>query len=154
MGAAEGAAAADVVLAAAAFTVGLDQQLRCWRLRLSARPQQQQHEQEELGSQGLEAARGGTSSLPGAACCHAYSRGGSNGSSCSSLEVIEAGCCFTQVVEPAALDVLLAPAAEAHSCGGGGGNGSGSGSNACRQYLLGVAGRGTEVLTWSLLPPR
>jgi hypothetical protein len=144
MGAAEGAAAADV-LVAAAFTVGLDQQVRCWPLRLGTR--QQQHEHGELGSSGLEAAQQAPGSLPGAACYQAHSSSScSSGSPCSSLEVVEAGCCFTQVVEPAALDVLLAPLAEAHSSGG-------TGSSACRQYLLGVAGRGTELLTWCL-PPR
>ena len=138
---------------AAAFTVGLDQQVRCWRVHLSAHLQQPQQgpRQQELSSDGLEAAQGAPGSLLGAACYLADgggSGGGGNGSSsCSSLRVAEAGCCFTQVVEPAALDVLVAPPVEAHSGGDSGG------SSASRQYLLGVAGRGTEVLTWSLPPP-
>ena len=128
---------------AAAFTVGLDQQVRCWRLRLNSHKNHElEQELQERGSNHLEVA-----DLLEAACYHADS--GSNGSSSGcSLEVAEAGCCFTQVVEPASLDVLQGPPpAEAFGSSAGSGGGGGGAS---RQYLLGVAGRGTEVLAWSL----
>ena len=46
----------------------------------------------------------------------------------------EAGCRYTQVLEPAAIDVRS----------------SGRGAGGCRHYDVAVAGRGTEVLEWQL----
>lgn len=122
------------VWAATAFSLGLDQQLRCWQLRAGpCRQQEPTSGGTGTGNgvpQGPAAARYCASSKPGV---------GEDGSSAGwQLEAEEAGCRFTQVVEPWALDVLP-------SSGGGQDDGDSGGA---RRYVLGVAGRGTEVLTW------
>ncbi|KAL4446854.1 hypothetical protein ABPG77_008098 [Micractinium sp. CCAP 211/92] len=156
-------------LAAAAFSVGLDQQVRCWRLHLQQQQHRHQHQQQAaslratadggdpngLGPSDAGAAAAQLDSLPeaGSARYHTESSistsdGSSGGSGSIRLEAEEAGCVFTQVVEPTSLDVLPVHAeqparssAEVAAAPGSGGE---------RRYHVGVAGRGSEVLTWRL----
>jgi hypothetical protein len=148
----DGAAAASrcsgaPVLAAAAFSVGLDQQVRCWRVRLElGRGKLDADAGQQAGAAGGGGAGGGEHAA-GQACYRASS-------AAAALEVAEAGCRFCQVVEPAALDVVPgAPAGDCGTAGGGVGQhavlppGGGGGP---QRFLVGVAGRGTEVMEWEL----
>lgn len=115
------AAAPAAALEATAFTLGLDQQVRRWRIRL-----------QQLATEG-----------PGAANCATTASGSSNGmfngadsgryaasSGGWALAVEEAGCRFTQVCEPASLDCCVVPL------------------EGRERHAVGVAGRGTELLPW------
>lgn len=144
-GAAGGRCSGAPVLAAAAFSVGLDQQVRCWRVRLEL-GQGKLDAGQQAGAAGGGGAGGGEPAA-GQACYRASS-------AAVVLEVAEAGCRFCQVVEPAALDVVPgAPAGDSGTVGGGVGPhavlppGGGSGP---QRFLVGVAGRGTEVMEWEL----
>ena len=117
---------------ATAFSLGLDQQLRRWRLRVG--PCGQQLEADGGSGPGLGLAQGAGA----ARYCTSSAEGSSPG---WQLEAVEAGCRFTQVVEPWALDVLADDGTSRV-------DGSDSGGSGARRYLLAVAGRGTEVLTW------
>lgn len=168
-------------MTAVAFSVGLDQQVRCWRVRLEEdqRPQQPQwaappstaglpsldglaladgesgaddelwlEDGAELVLPWMDTARYRARSSSGGG----GGRRGGDGGSEASLEVEEAGCCFTQVVEPAALDVLPAPllvpgASPGHQAG------SALLPDTAVKYLVGVAGRGTQLLNWQLPRP-
>ena len=74
----------------------------------------------------LEASKGAAGGAAGAACTDVR------------LEASEAGCLVTQVLEPAALDVL--PEREGARLL--------PGPRGPASYLVGVAGRGTELLRW------
>jgi len=154
----------------AAFSVGLDQQVRCWRVRLVPQQPAQLMVQQPQGQQQEEQC------MPG--CSNYCTSNSSSGGSQICLSAEEVRCEFTQVVEPAALDVLPlpasaecdagAPAPEPIAATGAAGvvapAASSSGINSCsigsvgsrggrhRRFLVGVAGRGTEVLSWSVPP--
>ena len=128
------AAVAPPALEAVAFTLGLDQQVRCWRVRLRHQEQEQQAPVRPHNAGGSEAEQ----PQLGAACYRATSGGGSTA---WQLDVAEVGCRYTQVVEPAALDVLEQGATPVPA--------SLQSLPEARRFLLGVTGRGTEVLTWS-----
>lgn len=164
-GEAAGAAGDEPALQATVFTLGLDQQVRRWRLQLlpchrapstaqpavvsgtgcstasSSIPELPLGVLDELdvavaaGEPWPEAARYSASRAPGS------SPSGSSGSGGSSpgwrISAEETGCRFTQVAEPAALDVLPCGGGEAAALPGPSGG-----------YLVAVAGRGTELLTW------
>ncbi len=154
-GAAAGSPAGDAggsaALHATAFTLGLDQQLRRWNLRLCppllgpgwhvcSWPELPLELPEDLGEAlavetWLESARYSATSAPsGSGSC-------TDGSTCDGtawqITAEELGCRFTQVAEPAALDVL--PCGDSQAAGLPGLSGS---------YVIAVAGRGTELLTW------
>ena len=164
-----GDAAGGAALQATAFTLGLDQQLRRWRLHLqpcqqaagvcvdpspassgcpsSSWTKSPAEPAEEDGFLGLaeaapaaepwlETARYRASTAP----IRSSSGGGGGGSSGGigwSITAEEAGCRFTQVAEPAALDVLPCGGDQAAALPGPTGS-----------FIIAVAGRGTEVLTW------
>lgn len=155
------AAAEPTQLGAVAFSLGLDQQVRCWQIRVVQQPglqvqQQQRRQGHELAAGMAGGAAAGPPFLLEAgdaqadaalfedlpwmdAACYSASSSGGTGEQWR-LEAREVGCRYTQVVEPAALDVVPP---EAHSlpaeCGG--------------HFLVGVAGRGTEVLPWCMPGP-
>lgn len=166
---AAGVAGDDPALQATVFTLGLDQQVRRWRLQLlpcqrapsaakpavvggtggstggstgsSSFPELALGALDELdeavaaGEPWFKAARYSASSAPGSSPSGSGSSGGSSPGWRISAE--EAGCRFTQVAEPAALDVLPCGGGEAAALPGPSGG-----------YVIVVAGRGVELLTW------
>lgn len=128
-GPADGAPAAT----AAAFTLGLDQQLRCWRLGIG--PPRQPAQQQAAAAPGPDVAASGLPALDASPDGSSTVVRSSDGA--WSLQAAEAGCRYTQVVEPAALDVAPLPV-------------PGTPSRSSCRYLVAVAGRGTEALTWQL----
>lgn len=145
-----------------AFSVGLDQRVRAWRLEAAglnqdpAAPRELQHAAAGgSGAGGLAAGAGGIEVDEGAdvesllvelqqleaAAGAGRAAAAAGGGAAGTLAVREAGCCVTQVLEPAALDAMPVPVVK-----GGGAAGGGCGNAA--EYLVAVAGRGTEVLRW------
>lgn len=168
-----GDAAGGAALQATAFTLGLDQQLRRWRLHLqpcqlaaavggdsgpgssgcpnSSGPSSSWADPPadppvEDGFLGLAAAAPAAEPWLETACYSASTvpirsssspSGSGGGGTGWSITAEEAGCRFTQVAEPAALDVL--PSGGDHTVALPGPTGS---------FVIAVAGRGTELLTW------
>ena len=160
---AQGAGAAAAEGEAVAFSLGMDQQVRCWRLTLTQHARQhaatpalaeRQRQQQQAGPRYMAKTR---SSGGG---------GGGGGGAVLLLKVEELGCTMTQVVEPIALDVLPPPAQQAQRAPQAPAQqaqqprgqraqqrspaevGATPAGHAGRCYTLAVAGRGTEVLTW------
>lgn len=108
-----------------AYSVGLDQKVRQWKLEVQKKE-----------AQGAAELQSGGSNAKAGAVCNVEASGGDGVGGCDCvLEIIETGCIVTQVLEPAAVDV--APA------GREGGKKSGSVGT-----MVAVAGRGLQVLDW------